>query len=72
MEDNYGTMNAISNAINNIYRETSERLQGRPVQQPQQQCPRCGAMMKFNIVGDGRMGMFNCPRCKNKIMVRIQ
>jgi len=62
--------NAISNAINNIYRETAERRQG--VQKPQQQCPRCGAMMNFDIVGDGRMGVFNCPRCRNRIMVRMQ
>lgn len=63
--------NAISNAINNIYRETAERRRG-PVQKPQQPCPRCGAMMDFNIIGDGRMGMFNCSRCKNRIMVRMQ
>lgn len=61
--------NAIEGAIYNIFRETKQNFSGQ--QLPQQPCPRCGAIMRLNIVGDGRMGMFNCQRCKYRQMVRL-
>ena len=62
--------NAIQDSIFNIFRETKQNFIGQ--QLPQGPCPRCGANMRLNPVGDGRMGMWNCQRCKYKQMVRLQ
>lgn len=62
--------NAIQNSIYNIFRETKENITRRPL--PQTPCPRCGALMRLNPMGDGRMGQWNCQRCKYKQIVRLQ
>lgn len=62
--------NAINNALYNIFRETKQNFTKQ--QLPQTPCPRCGALMRLNPVGDGRMAMWNCQRCKYKQMVRLQ
>jgi hypothetical protein len=62
--------NAIQNSIYNIFRETKQNFGNQ--QLPTAPCPRCGATMRLNPTGDGRMGLFNCQRCKYKQMVRLQ
>jgi len=62
--------NAIDNAFYKIMRETKNNWNGRPPQQTAP-CPRCSANMIFNPVGDGRMGILLCQRCKYKQMVRL-
>jgi ribosomal protein S27AE len=61
--------NAIQNSIYNIFRETQQRRNN--IQLPQTPCPRCGALMRLNPIGDGRMGQWHCQRCKYKQIVQL-
>lgn len=62
--------NAINNSLYKIMRETTQNFQGRP-KPPSAQCPQCGATMYLQVIGDGRMGQFQCGRCRYKQIVRI-
>lgn len=63
--------NAIQNSIYNIFRETKQNIFPEQTM-PRTPCPRCGAIMILQPVGDGRMGKWHCQRCKYTQMVRIQ
>lgn len=62
--------NAINNSLFKIMRETTQNFQGRPTP-PSAPCPRCGATMYLQPVGDGRMGRLLCGRCRYTQMVRL-
>lgn len=64
-------VNAISNAIFNIYKRTAENF--NKVELPKAPCPQCGAMMRLSPLGhDGRMAQWHCQRCKFNQLVRMQ
>lgn len=61
--------NAINNSLYKIMRETKQNIHGQTAQS--QPCPRCYANMYLTPIGDGRMGQFQCQRCKYKVVVRL-
>jgi hypothetical protein len=64
------TSNAIDNSLFKIMREASYNMAGRP-QRQQTQCARCGSTMYMEPTPDGRMGVFTCKRCGQRLVVRL-